>query len=143
MKRYFRCRIFKRKKAIPEFVNQTPTEVLSPINRFQRPLPDDKEQLQIFDFELVEQIHLLEAESNKNFQEAKYCIAKDDMIKALHYMNRSREIKNRIERLEKRHQEVIRKLEAIITNNQSYQKYVHPIHMQKIRAVKETSPTLH
>lgn len=127
MKRYFQCRIRRISPKGPEFVPGTPVEIISPLNQFQRPLPDDKENLEAFDFELVEQIHLLEAEYNKYFQDAKHCIEKDNMPKAIHYMTRSREIKKRIDQLEKRHHEVLNKLEALLMSNPSYQKYMRPI----------------
>jgi hypothetical protein len=141
MKRYFRCR-FRRPKAIePEFVNGTPIEILSPLNYFQRPLPDDKDQLQAFDFELVEQIHLLEAEYNKYFQDAKHCIEKDDMTRGIHYMNRSREIKKRIDQLDKRHHEILDKLEAILMSHPHYQIYIRPRQTHNVKMVLKIPPT--
>jgi hypothetical protein len=128
MKRYFQCRFRHVKPTTKkeEFVNDTPVEILSPLNQFERPLPEEKEKLDVFNFELVEQMHLLEAEYNKYFQEAKYSIEKNDMTKAVHYMNRGREIKKRIMSLERRHSDVMKKLEAMLLKNPSYKIYMSP-----------------
>lgn len=125
MKRYFQCRFRKMKPKgnEEEFVNETPVEILSPLNQFERSLPENKDQLEVFDYELTEQIHLLEAEYNKYFQHAKHSIEKNDMTKAVHYMNRGREIKNRIMKLERRHSDVMKKLEAMLLKNPSYKTY--------------------
>lgn len=128
MKRYFQCR-FRRVKSNrlkEEFINDTPVEILSPLKQFERPLPEEKNKLEVFQYELVEQIHLLEAEYNKYFQEAKYSIEKNDMTKAVHYMNRGRELKNRIINLERRHCDVVKKLEALLLKNPSYKMYMSP-----------------
>lgn len=141
MKRYFRCRFRRPKPIQPEFVNGTPIEIISPLNHFQRPLPDTKDQLQAFDYEVVEQMHLLEAEYNKYFQDAKHSIQKDDMVKGIHYMNRSREIKNRIVQLDKRHHEILDKLEAIHMSHPNYQTYIRSQPTHNLKILFKTPPT--
>lgn len=111
MSRYFKCH--KQKKVKPEFVEGTPVEILSPLFKHCQPLPTTKEELQILDFEIVEQLHLLEAEYNKRFQDAKHCISKNDMAKGVHHMKRSNDVKKRISDLEKRHHEIQEALEKI------------------------------
>lgn len=112
--RYFICHKKKKEEAEPEFMDGIPVEILSPLFKHCQPLPTEKEDLQILDFEIVEQLHLLQAEYNKRFQDAKYCITKNDLIKGIHHMNRSNEIKKRIIQLEKRHTEIQHELEMIL-----------------------------
>jgi hypothetical protein len=118
MQRYFICykKRTKPKKVSPEFVQGTPVEILSPLYTHLQALPTTKNELQQMDFELVEQIHLLEAEYNKRFQDAKYSIEKNDMVKGVHFMKRSNDVKKRIIELEKRHSEIQQALERIIMN---------------------------
>lgn len=115
MSRYFKCH--KRKKITPEFVEGTPVEILSPLFKHLQPLPTSKTELQILDYEIVEQIHLLEAEYNKRFQDAKHCIEKSDMVRGVHHMKRSNDVKTRIMELEKRHQEIQQALDKITLSN--------------------------
>jgi DNA repair exonuclease SbcCD ATPase subunit len=119
MKRYFICS--KKKEKTPEFVEGTPVEVLSPLYKQLQSLPTKKEELQILDYELIEQLNLLQAEYNRRFQEAKYCIAKDDMLRGVHYLNRSNDVKKRIVELEKRHTEIQNALEVIVMTNPALQ----------------------
>ncbi len=113
MSRYFSCH--KKQKVIkPEFVAGTPVEILSPLYIHLQPLPKERDKLEALDYELIEQIHLLQAEYNKRFQDAKHCIAKNDMARGLHYMNRSNEVKKRITELEKRHHDILNAIEEIV-----------------------------
>lgn len=141
MKRYFQC--YRKKKRQPEFIEGTPVEILSPLQSFMVTLPDEKEKLQVLDFEIVEQIHLLEAEYNKFFQDAKSSITKDDMVRGIHFMNRSRTVKERIDKLEKRHKEILDKLEYIILNDPNYAKYVQPRPKPRavVKSILKTLPT--
>ena len=115
MKRYFICH--KRKKVKPEFIGGTPVEILSPLYKHLQPLPTKKEELQILDFEVVEQLHLLQAEYNKRFQDAKHCIEKNDLARGVHYMGRSNDVKKRITELEKRHHDIMEALEKIVLSH--------------------------
>lgn len=111
MKRYFLCS--KKKKDNPEFIEGTPVEILSPLSKQLQSLPTKKEELELLDYELIEQLHLLEAEYNKRFQEAKHCIAKDDMLRGVHHLSRSNELKLRMIELEKQHSEIQTALDTI------------------------------
>ncbi len=113
MQRYFSCSK-KSKKGKIEFVEGTPVEILSPLYKHLQPLPKEKQELLALDFEVVEQIHLLEAEYNKRFQDAKHHISKNDMAKGLHYMSQSKNVKKRITELEKRHTDILDALETIV-----------------------------
>ncbi len=141
MQRYFVC--YKRsKKVIPEFIAGTPVEILSPLYKHLQPLPKDKNELYALDFEVIEQIHLLEAEYNKRFQDAKHCIAKNDMAKGLHYMNRSNEVKKRIKDLEKRHTDILNAIEEIVINQPGIPRYVvQTLSRKSSRSSFETPPT--
>lgn len=140
MKRYFSCR--RKSKVIqPEFVGGTPVEILSPLFKHCQPLPKEKDKLEALDFEIVEQIHLLEAEYNKRFQDAKHCIEKNDMVKGLHYMSRSNELKKRILELEKRHRDILDALEQILINHPSYPYSPQKIQKKSMRYFQETPPT--
>lgn len=142
MKRYFSC--CKKSKIIqqPEFISGTPVEILSPLFLHCQPLPKEKDKLEAMDFEIVEQIHLLEAEYNKRFQDAKHCIAKNDMAKGLHYMSRSNEVKKRILDLEKRHKEIIDTIEYIVVSSSSYpHRDYHIKQKPNLRTFPESTPT--
>jgi hypothetical protein len=97
----------------PEFIDGTPVEILSPVYKHLDPLPTTKEELEVLDFETLEQLHLLQAEYNKRFQEARYYISKNDMQKGIHYMRCSNELKLRMIELEKRHSDIQTALEPI------------------------------
>ncbi len=141
MQRYFVCHK-RSKKVIPEFIAGTPVEILSPLYKHLQPLPKDKNELYALDFEVIEQIHLLEAEYNKRFQDAKHCIAKNDMAKGLHYMNRSNEVKKRIKDLEKRHTEILNAIEDIVIKEARIPAYaVRPLLQKSLRSPVETPPT--
>jgi len=119
MKRYFIC--YKKKEKKPEFVEGIPVEILSPLYKHLQPLPTKKEELESLDFEIIEQLHLLQAEYNKRFQEAKYCISKDDMLRGVHFLNRSNDVKKRMLDLEKRHSDIQIALEKILMTNPALQ----------------------
>lgn len=136
MKRYFSCRKKSSKVIKPEFIGGTPVEILSPLFKHCQPLPKGKDELEAMDFEIVEQIHLLEAEYNRRFQDAKHCIAKNDMVKGLHYMSKSNELKKRIIELEKRHQDIINVLDEMAINHPSY-----PYNLTKCVPSVRTPPT--
>jgi hypothetical protein len=110
MKRYFICH---KKEKKPEFVEGIPVEILSPLYKHLQPLPTKKEELELLDFEIIEQLHLLQAEYNKRFQEAKHCINKDDMLRGVHFLSRSNDVKKRMLDLEKRHTDIQIALDAI------------------------------
>lgn len=114
MKRYFQCHKKQKKKIHSEFVEGTPVEILSPLFKHCQPLPKEKEKLQVLDFELMEQVHLLQAEYNKRFQDAKSSIEKNDLVRGIHYLTRSNDVKKRILDLEKKHQEILTALEEIL-----------------------------
>jgi hypothetical protein len=114
MKRYLCC--FSKPKpkpsSEPEYVNETPVEILSPLQTLFQELPLEKEKLQVLDFEIVEQVNLLRAEANKHFQEAKHHIEKNELDRAIHSLRRTRAIEERIKTLNNRHSEVVQQLEA-------------------------------
>jgi hypothetical protein len=111
MERY--CTCYKKRRIKPEFIDGTPVEILSPVYKHLHPLPTTKEELEVLDFETIEQLHLLQAEYNKRFQEARYYISKNDMQKGIHYMRCSNELKLRMIELEKRHSDIQTALEPI------------------------------
>ena len=93
----------------------------------------------MLDFELIEQLHLLQAEYNKRFLDAKSSIEKNDLVKGIHFLTRSNEVKKRMLDLEKRHQEILKDLEHI--NNEERALRIRTPSRKNSRTNFETPPT--